>query len=431
MKILFKILNKIQNVVFSSYYGFIYSHSHINYEQIKKLKKLIILNSHSLVQQYELAFAKLIGSGNAVSFASGRMGFFQLMKQLKIRENDEVIILGATCSVMVNAILKTKATPIYSDMDPETFGSCGIKIEEKITSKTKLIIAQHSFGIPCRIDRIVILAKEKNIFLLEDCALTVNSSFKGINVGNFGDAALFSTDHSKPINTILGGLIYSKDDNLINKLRMGIDESAYLPLNKKKSIWKRFLFEKLFFNPSYYGIINILEPLFKLQLKILNYPNPFLNEEFGSKTEKKTYPYPSKLPPFLAALGLLEIERWHYTASRRKNTLEYFLKQFKKEKLFHFLPESYKEGIFNIIPLRIAFVHPNGFKIRKKLNRIIDVSQTWFLKPIVATSEPLENFKYFKGSCPISELKGYNIINIPCNISEMKLKEIIKILVVN
>ena len=84
--------------------------------------------------------------------------------------------------------------------------------------------------------------------------------------------------------------------------------------------------------------------------------------------------------------------------------------------------------MFNIIPLRIALVLPNGSKIRKKLNRIIDVSQTWFLKPIDASTEPLENFKYIKGSCPISEFSGQNIINIPCNISKKKLQKVIRII---
>ena len=63
-----------------------------------------------------------------------------------------------------------------------------------------MIVAQHSFGIPCEIQPIVNFAKKKNIFLLEDCALTMGSSIKGIKCGNFGDAALFSTDNTKLIN---------------------------------------------------------------------------------------------------------------------------------------------------------------------------------------------------------------------------------------
>jgi len=423
-----KIYSKIRNIIFSSFYGFIYPHSYINSCQIKNLKKLITLDSDIIVKKYEIQFSKRIGHGESISYASGRMGFFELMKQLKIGEKDEVIILGSTCSVMVNAILRIKATPIYSDIDPETFGSSAEKIKHKISSNTKLIVAQHSFGIPCRIDNIVELAQKKGIFLLEDCALTFSSSFNGINVGNFGDAALFSTDHSKPINTILGGLIYSRDNNLIKKLRMGIDESAYLSLSKKKAIWKRFVFEKIFFVPSKYGMKNIFEPLFNLQLKILKYPSPFLNEEFGSKIVNTKYNYPSKLPPFLAAIGLIELERWDFSAIERKARLSYFLDQIRQQKLDGYLPKSYKEEMFNIIPLRIALVLPNGSKIRKKLNRIIDVSQTWFLKPIDASTEPLENFKYIKGSCPISEFSGQNIINIPCNISKKKLQKVIKII---
>ena len=66
---------------------------------------------------------------------------------------------------------------------------------------------------------IVELATNNSIFLLEDCALTLGSSIDGVVCGNFGDAALFSTDHSKPLNTLTGGFIYTKDSELFKKIK--------------------------------------------------------------------------------------------------------------------------------------------------------------------------------------------------------------------
>lgn len=353
------------------------------------------------------------------------------MRQLGIKKDDEVIILGATCSVMVNAILRIKAKPIYTDIDLDTFGSCAKKIKNKITTKTKLIVAQHSFGIPCKIDKIVKLAMENNIFLLEDCALTFDSSFKGMNVGNFGDAALFSSDHSKPINTMIGGIIYSKNFFLIKALRALEENLHELPIVKKKSLWSRFLFEKYFYNPKWFGMKNIFELLFTLFLKISKYPTPFLDNEFCSKIMISKYKYPSKLPSFIAAIGLIELDRWKLTAIERKKNLSFFLKIIKKNKLFNYIPKSYLDKKFDVVPLRIALVHPKGSKIREQLNRIIDVSQIWFSKPIEATDEPVENFGYIHGTCPISENTGKNIINIPCNLPKRKLEEVIKIIAIN
>ena len=138
------------------------------------------------------------------------MGFFVLMKVLGIGSGDEVVLCGSTCSVMPNAILKVGAKPVYSDVDKNTFGSCPRSIEACITPNTKLVVAQHSFGIPCDIDVIEKFCKDNGIFLVEDCALALGSKLREKNVGTFGDAAIFSTDHSKPINTIIGGLYILK-----------------------------------------------------------------------------------------------------------------------------------------------------------------------------------------------------------------------------
>ena len=109
-------------------------------------------------------FSKIIGNGGAVSFGSARMAFYTLMKILNISSNDEVILLGSTCSVMVNAILKVGAKPIFSDIDKYTFGSSANEIRKVMSSRSKIIVAQHTFGIPCDIEEIKKLAREKTCF---------------------------------------------------------------------------------------------------------------------------------------------------------------------------------------------------------------------------------------------------------------------------
>ena len=105
------------------YFGFINSLDHIPVSEIQKIKSLVECDDSSIQEEFEDKFSKLIGSGYGVSFATGRMGFYALLKLLKIGKDDEVILLGSTCSVMVNAILRCNATPIYSDINTENYGS--------------------------------------------------------------------------------------------------------------------------------------------------------------------------------------------------------------------------------------------------------------------------------------------------------------------
>ena len=153
-----KFLNKINEIIFfllnKRTYGFISMSNVVNKNDFKISQKLINENKENIVDLFEKKFANMIGNGFAKSYSAGRMGFYELMKVLKIGNGDEVIVNSGNCAVMINAILNKGAKAVYSDVDINTFGSCPIEIEKKISSKTKMIVAQHSFGIPCKIDAI-------------------------------------------------------------------------------------------------------------------------------------------------------------------------------------------------------------------------------------------------------------------------------------
>ena len=399
----------------SPYYGFVQGHSHLSEEELGKVKKLVGTEAGSVVLDFERQFAKLIGPGEAISYATGRMGFYELMRLQGIGAGDEVVLLGATCSVMVNAVLRTGAAPVYADIDPETFGSSSHTIEPCITPKTKMIVAQHSFGIPCDIEPISMLAKDKGIFLLEDCALTLGSEVNGVTVGNFGDAALFSTDHGKPLNTLTGGLIYTSDKGLADRLRESQSASAELSFNRQKALWRRLLLEARYCNPSHYGRMALIDLLLSLSKKIMKSEGDFLSDDFGSKSDS-SYPYPAKLPAFLAAIGLQEVKRWPQVASERESLLSRLLQVLDSSGSSAYLPKAYRDKRLRIVPLRLAWWQPNGDAVRHSLAYAVKVGWTLFMRPIIATSEPLRALGYRDGACPLSEKIGPFMLNLPCNI---------------
>ena len=406
-----QIATSLSQITKNPYFGFIggnYSHDQ---KDIGIIEKLVKNEDDSINIIFEKNFSKIIGEGSSVSFASARMGFFAVLKSLKVKANDEVIIQGATCAVMINAIIRMGAKPIYADIDPNTFGSSATEISKVITHKTKIIVAQHSFGIPCEIEKISELAHAKGIFLLEDCALTLSSKINNITCGNFGDAAIFSTDHSKPFNLLIGGLVYTRKESLFKKLVQLKNNSQNLNNDKRIAIHKQILFERKNYNPSSYGK-GLLKASFNRKKR--GYVNPFLDVDNSSYIQSK-YPYPAKLPSFLAFIGIKKLETWSDTANQRKFFLEDFLNLVTEKNQDNF--SIYYDKNREIVPLRIAWAPKDGHQIRSKLSSFIDVSWTWFTSPIVASNEPLINFGYKKNTCPISEQICENIVNIPCNIS--------------
>lgn len=405
-------------------FGFVQGHKHFPKKLINEIQRDFGSTQTNMIHLFEREFAKLIGDGEAISFAAGRMGFFALMKLLKIGEGNEVILLGSTCSVMVNAVLRTGAKPIFSDIDPDNFGSSALSIQKCLSLKTRMIVAQHSFGIPCEIESIVCLARDHKIFLLEDCAIALGSTIDGVPVGNFGDAALFSTDHSKPINILAGGLIYTRDKTLLTGLRQAQADAGELPQNKQRAMLRQFLRERKYCQPSKYSRLAVINLFLKLGDKFLDRTSPFLDDDYMT-LPGTNYPYPAKLPNFLAKVGLYEVDRWIKVANERKALLSDLLTVAKKSEVKIHLPKAYFNTRLEIVPLRFVWTQPDGWTMRKRLSKFIDVEWTWFMKPIIATTELLERFGYFYGTCPLAERIGPNMVNLPCNLSSQDGKKLV------
>lgn len=105
--------------------GFVQGHSYLTQQKILYIKQALNsdINNKDIVRDYEQHMSNHIGNGYGISFASGRMAFYAILKTMNIGKGDEVILPAFTCSVMPNAIWRTGATPVFADIDPETFGS--------------------------------------------------------------------------------------------------------------------------------------------------------------------------------------------------------------------------------------------------------------------------------------------------------------------
>ena len=419
-----KIVIDLSGLLHSSYQiGFVRGHDYLNEPQVALIRT--VLNSRdgeAVVREYENQLAALIGPGRGVSFAAGRMAFYAVLKALGVGSGDEVILPGFTCSVMPNAVWRTGARPVFADIEAGTFGSCASGIAAKITSRTKAVVAQHSFGIPCNIPEIVELCRKRGLALIEDCAITLDSAYDGKKVGNWGDAAIFSTDHSKPLNTLVGGFLYTRDEALSAKVRTTCEAAPPLSQDHQSRLFQQFLFERHYYRPENYRRRLARQYLGALTKKIWGAGRQpvFMEKDYNKPLPydaEAEYPYPAKMPPFLARLGLIELARWGQERLRRKELLQDYLCLTRGGGWGHYLPRAYENRQVDIVPLRFVFTHPEARKLTGKMSKFIDVSWTWFRSPIICT-DSIEAFGYANGSCPRAEKIGSEIINWPCVVSQ-------------
>lgn len=172
------------------------------------------------VKQFEKEIANKIGVKHAITVGNGTDALIIALKSLGIKEGDEVITTDYTFFATAEAIRFIGATPVFCDVELDTYNIDPSQIEEKITEKTKAIICVHLFGNVCKMDEINDIAKRHNLYVVEDAAQAINSQYNGKNVGNLGDVACFSFFPTKNLGCFGdGGMITTNDDDLATIMR--------------------------------------------------------------------------------------------------------------------------------------------------------------------------------------------------------------------
>lgn len=173
-----------------------------------------ISSKGKFITQFENSFSEFIEVKHSAAVCNGTVAIHVALLALGIGEGDEVIVPSFTYIASVNAINYTGAKAVFVDSDLQTWQIDPAKIENKITKKTKAMMAVHLYGQPCEMDIILSIAKKHNLFVIEDCAEAFGSLYKGKHVGAFGDVSTFSFFGNKTITTGEGGMVVTNDLSL-------------------------------------------------------------------------------------------------------------------------------------------------------------------------------------------------------------------------
>lgn len=176
-------------------------------------------NEGSLSTQFETEVAQLLNARYAVVTTSGTVAIFLALKAYGVGVGDEVIVPDATFIATANAVSLCGATPILVDIDPTTLNISIEAIENAITKKTKAIVPVHVTGRPADMERIIEIAKQHNLKVIEDAAEAFASKHNGKYLGTWGDAGCFSFSAAKTITTGQGGMIVTNDPDLYEILK--------------------------------------------------------------------------------------------------------------------------------------------------------------------------------------------------------------------
>ena len=177
-----------------------------------------ISSKGKFINEFENQFKNFTGNDYAASVCNGTVALHLALIALGIGPGDEVIVPTLTYIASVNAITYTGATPVFVDSLQETWQIDPNDIINKITCNTKAIMVVHLYGHPCDMDSIMKIAKDKKLYVIEDCAEAFGSKYNDIHVGNFGDISTYSFFGNKTITTGEGGMVVTNDPTLHDRV---------------------------------------------------------------------------------------------------------------------------------------------------------------------------------------------------------------------
>lgn len=173
------------------------------------------------VKAFEEEMARFMNVKHVVGCANGTDALFLALKALKIGPGDEVITTPFSYMATSESIVRTGATPVFTDIDPKTFNMSLDGLEGLITPNTKAILPVHLYGQPMDMSPLQRIAKKHNLYVIEDCAQAIGAEYEGKKVGTLGEIGCFSFFPSKNLGAFGdGGMVTTNDDELAERLRM-------------------------------------------------------------------------------------------------------------------------------------------------------------------------------------------------------------------
>jgi perosamine synthetase len=169
--------------------------------------------------EFERALSRYLGASDVVAVHSGTSGLHLCIRALGISEGHEVIVPSFTFIAVANAVRYERATPVFVDIEEQTLNLDPALLEAAVTSRTRAIIAVHTFGCPADLSRIIQIARRHGLYVIEDACEALGGEYEGQKVGLLGDAGVFAFYPNKQITTGEGGAVVAKSPEVAIKIR--------------------------------------------------------------------------------------------------------------------------------------------------------------------------------------------------------------------
>jgi len=335
---------------------------------------------------------------------SGRSALYLALKALNLKATDEVLCQAFTCVAVPNAILWAGAKPVFVDTVKNGFNLSIKDLQKKITSKSKVLIVQHTFGQPDDLQAIKQLCQKHKLTLIEDCAHSLGATYQAKPVGSFGDITMLSFGRDKVISSVFGGALLTSNQALAKKI-----DKLVSNLKSPSNCWtgKQLLHPLIMaiITPLYFTL-NLGKFLLFLYQKSRLLTFPVSPQEKACKMSLK----PQSLPNALAILALHQLNKLTKINQQRQQIAKHYQQALR-------LPPSPSGSIYLRLPLLVD--QPENLINQAKKHHLL--LGNWYRPIIAPQGVDLKKAGYRTGSCPNAETSSQQVVNLPTH-PKMTLK---------
>jgi perosamine synthetase len=380
------------------------------------------------VARFEQALQEYHGGFDAITFAAGRMALYAILKSMDLREGDEIILPGYTCVVIPNAIRRAGLTPVYVDISDRDFNMLPDGVAQAITAKTKAILAQATFGVPCDMEALLDLSRRTGVPVIEDGAHAIGARWNGQRLGGLGYAAFFSTQATKMLSTERGGYVVTTDAELSRRVRSIQQQAPFGSVEYERACLLRWCYRAALLGvPALRPRLRVAEAvLTKLRVPgaatVLRYDA----DDYQAAVEGRPFsPYPARMPNLMAYAGLLQLRRLEEDLAHRRRLVAYL-----EAELPGLGAQVARYDSTRARPswVRFPFVVADRAKWAAGMERHGLPEGTWLNDPIHPKGSNWRTAGYTRGQCPIAEKVSNHMLNVPVHrrINLSRLREWIR-----
>jgi dTDP-4-amino-4,6-dideoxygalactose transaminase len=358
----------------------------------------------SAVLEFEQAFAQWAGLKYAFAFWKGRVALYATLRALEVGQDDEVLLPGYTCVMVVNPIKYVGAKPVYVDIDPVTYNMDPALLARTAAPRAKALLAQHTYGFPCDLDALAANARERGIPLIEDCCLALGSRYRGRLCGQYGRAAYWSFQWNKHLTTGLGGVVATNDAELAARIREVRDREMQAP---PAGLARLLAAERLTYAV---GVYPRTTALIQTVFRWLSRRGAIIGSNAPDELAARMAPdFFLGMSAGQARTGLRKLRRVDANLAHRRGMRRLYDELLAQAGWTVPALPAHLDPVLVRYPVRVA---DKERALHEGAKHLVEVG-AWFESPLHPAETPLERYDYRLGQCPEAERAAREVVNLP------------------